>query len=107
MKNWLLSLVWSIFCGWLLTRAIIVVDAKTAFSTMYFFPSIVGFIHGLGLSVKMTCFIALSLFLFVTGLSKFIGKSLLVLIGFAVLLFIVAIAVILLVQLITWAGAHL
>ena len=90
-----------------MTRAIIVVDDKTAFSTMYFFPSIVGFIHGLGLSVKMTCFIALSLFLFVTGLSKFIGKSLLVLIGFAILLFIVAIAVILLVQLITWAGAHL
>ncbi len=106
-KEIIYAIILAILCGWLSTKLLVYVDAKVAFSSKYFFPSIVGFIHSLGWSVKMTCFISSSLFFLVTGIGKFFGKALLVLIGLAVLLLVVTLFVWFIVQFSTGLAGNL
>ncbi|MBE6463393.1 MAG: hypothetical protein E7005_06545 [Alphaproteobacteria bacterium] len=106
-KEFVYSIILGIVCGWLSTKLLVYVDTKTAFSTMYFFPSIVGFIHGLGWSVKITCFVFLSIFFWITGLSKFLGKGLLFIIGISVLIIIFALFCLFMVQLFTGLSGSL
>jgi len=106
-KEYIFGLIWAVVCGWLSTKLLVYVDMKTAFTEMYFFPSIVGFIHGLGWSVKITCFVFLSVFFWITGLSKFFGKGLLVIIGISVLIIIIALFCLFMVQLFTGLSGSL
>ena len=93
MKNFIMSLIWALICAWVITRLLVYVDARVGFSQMYFFPSIIDFIHGFGLSAKKVCFTVITMFLFLTGIHRWFGQAILFVIGVVVILACVALAI--------------
>ncbi len=86
--------IWAAICAWILVWFIGYIDAKTDFLEELFFPNVIDFIHGFGLSAKKVLFFALFLFLWLTGLHKYIGRGIFLLLG--IIFWIIIIGLILL-----------
>lgn len=75
--------IWAAICAWIFVWLIGYINDHTAFLEKAFFPSILDFIHGFGFSAKKVLFFALFIFLWLTGLHKYIGRGIFFFIGIA------------------------
>lgn len=75
--------IWVAICAFLVTILIEYIDTHTGFLQTLFFPQMIDFIHGFGLSAKKVLFISLFLFFYLTALDKYIGRGLFLLLGMA------------------------
>ncbi|MBQ8751235.1 MAG: hypothetical protein IJZ30_06350 [Alphaproteobacteria bacterium] len=93
MKEKFFSIIWAALCAWILTYVLLKLDARYNIADMYFFPSVVNFIHGFNIPVRKVFFFLFSGIFLLTGLHKGAGKILLAIIGVFALLVIVALVV--------------
>lgn len=93
MKDTIMSIIWALICAWLITRLLLYVDARVGFTQEYFFPDIIDFIHGIGLSARKLFFALIAIVLALTGIHKSFGQVLLFMIGIVVILGCVTLAV--------------
>ena len=90
MKNTIFSIIWAALCAWILTYVLLKLDARYNIADVYFFPSVVNFIHGFDVPVRKVIFFLFFGVFLLTGLHKGAGKILLAIIGVVALLVIVA-----------------
>ena len=90
MKNTIFNIIWSGIIAFFLTRMLIAVEAKTNFADLYCLPQVIEFIHGLGMSARILCFVIITVILAITGIAKLLGNLAFWLIGAALWLVLIA-----------------
>ena len=87
------AFIWAAICAWVIVWLIGYLDAKYGFLDTLFFPAIINFIHGFGISAKTVLFVVLTFLLWGTEWYKYIGRGLFNLIGLVVLLLFIGLII--------------
>ena len=95
LREGIFSFIWAAICAWITIWILVYLNSKLGYTNDFCFPAIVNFFHNHGFAVRKVFFFVFFLIYWLTGIHKFFGNVLLMIIGWTVLIIIVALIVVL------------
>lgn len=96
------NFIWAAICAWMLVWLLGDLDAKFGILNHYYIPNIIEFVRGFGWSAKTILFIATFLVFWTTGIHKIVGRILLFLIGWTVIIILAGLVIMVAYAFLSW-----
>lgn len=94
--------IWVAICAFAVTVLIDYINDQTSFLQTLFFPNMINFIHGFGISAKKVLFILFMLFFYITSVDKYMGRGIFLTLGVIIWVIVIILIVLCGYWFLTW-----